>query len=177
MGYNEIMNYIMTSPEILKEKMLRKDSIVTTGNPKSRNYSVLRNSLMAVLLDFISQNQHADYPQRVFEVGDIIIPNEEAETCVDQIPSVGALVTDVKVNITNLMTDLGFLLRNLGLGDKFKFKETSSPEFINGRSAKIIINGKVRGHFGEVSPELLANFGIGYPVVAFEIHLPRDWQW
>ncbi|MFW9795083.1 MAG: phenylalanine--tRNA ligase subunit beta, partial [Candidatus Thorarchaeota archaeon] len=65
MGYHEIMNYILTSSEILNEKMLRDAPIVITSNPKSRNYSVLRNSLIPVLLDFASQNQHADYPQKI----------------------------------------------------------------------------------------------------------------
>ncbi len=79
LGYHEVLNYIMTSPEILNNKMLRDEPIVKTGNPKSRNYSVLRNSLLPVLLDFASQNQHADYPQRIFEVGDIVIPKEEMD--------------------------------------------------------------------------------------------------
>ncbi|MFW9795334.1 MAG: phenylalanine--tRNA ligase subunit beta, partial [Candidatus Thorarchaeota archaeon] len=137
----------------------------------------LRNSLIPVLLDFASQNQHADYPQKIFEVGDITIPNAEMETSVDQIPSVGSLMTDVKVNITLLMTEIGFLLRNLGLDDKFQFVSMKNPTFIEGRSAKIMIKGKVVGSFGELSPEVLANFGIGYPVIAFEIFLPRNTEW
>lgn len=177
LGYNEVMNYIMSSPEVLNEKMSRNEPLVTTGNPKSRHYSVLRNSLLPVLLDFTSHNQHADYPQKIFEVGDVIIPNKERETCVDQNPSVGGLMTDVKVNITKLLSELGFLLRNLGLENRFEFESVTSSDFIEGRSARIKIDGKIRGFFGEVSPEILTNFGIGYPIVAFEIQLPRDCQW
>jgi len=177
LGYNEVMNYVMSSPELLNEKMCRNDLLVTTANPKSRNYSVLRNSLLPVLLDFTSQNQHADYPQKIFEVGDVIIPNNERETCADQIPSVAGLMTDVKVNITKLLSELGFLLRNLGLEKRFEFESVTSSDFIDGRSARIKIDGKERGFFGEVSPEILENFGIGYPIVAFEIKLPRDCKW
>jgi len=177
LGYNEVMNYIMSSPEVLNEKMRRNEPLVTTGNPKSRHYSVLRNSLLPVLLDFTSQNQHADYPQKIFEVGDVIIPNEERETCVDQNPSVGGLMTDVNVNITKLLSELGFLLRNLGLENRFEFKSITSSDFIEGRSASIKIDGKIRGFLGEVAPEILTNFGIGYPIIAFEIQLPRDCQW
>lgn len=177
MEYLEVMTYIMSSPEILNEKMCRNRPIVTTSNPKSRNYSVLRNSLLPVLLDFASQNQHADYPQKVFEVGDIVIPNEARETCVDQIPSVCGLVADIRVNITNLMTELGFLLRNLGLDGKFEFKAEKNADYIEGRSAQIIVGGKLRGFFGEVSPEVLTNFGLGNPIVAFEIFLPIDEEW
>ncbi|MFW9870202.1 MAG: phenylalanine--tRNA ligase subunit beta [Candidatus Thorarchaeota archaeon] len=177
MGYQEIMSYIMTSPEILNEKMLRNEPIVTTENPKSRNYSVLRNSLIPVLLDFASQNQHADYPQKIFEVGDIVVPNEEMETRVDQIPTVSGLITDVRVNITTLMTEIGFLLRNLGLDSQFRFKPKKYPSFIEGRSAQIIINDKNVGILGEVLPEVLSNFGIAYPIVTFEILIPRNTEW
>ncbi|MHA1943179.1 MAG: phenylalanine--tRNA ligase subunit beta [Candidatus Thorarchaeota archaeon] len=177
MGYHEIMNYIMGSPEILNDKMLRDEPLVTTANPKSRNYSVLRNSLLPVLLDFASQNQHADYPQKIFEVGDISIPDETKETRVNQIPSVGCLMTDVKVNITTLMTEIGFLLRNLGLDDQFQFVSKVSPTFVEGRFAHILVKDKEVGFFGELSPDVLANFGIGYPVVAFEIFLPRGIEW
>jgi phenylalanyl-tRNA synthetase beta chain len=176
-GYSEVMNYIMTSPELLNDKMLRNRPIITTGNPKSRNYSVLRNSLLPILLDFASQNQHADYPQKIFEVGDVAIPDETMETRVSQVPSVCGLETDVRVNITNLMSEIGFLLRNLGLEDRFSFESLKAPEFIDGRSANIKIDGKVWGSFGEISPEILTNFGIGYPIVAFEIFIPRNLEW
>lgn len=177
MGYHEVMNYIMSSPVLLNDKMLRDRPLVTTENPKTINYSVLRNSLLPVLLDFISQNQHADYPQKIFEVGDIAIPDESKETRVDQVPSVSGLLTDVRVNITRLMSEIGFLLRNLGLDEQFTFESVNNSDFIEGRSATIKINGKPRGFFGEVSPEILSNFGIGYPVVAFEIFMPRSTNW
>jgi len=177
MEYLEVMNYIMTSPEVLGYKMGRERPMVTTSNPKSRNYSVLRNSLLPVLLDFASQNQHADFPQKIFEVGDVVIPNESSETCVDQIPSVSGLITDVKVNVTDIMTEIGFLLRNLGLDHQFKFEPIDCSDYIQGRSASIKINEKTCGFFGEVSPEILERFSIGSPVVAFEILLPRDNDW
>lgn len=176
-GYHEVMNYIMSSPDLLNDRMLRDQPLVTTENPKSRNYSVLRNSLLPILLDFTSQNQHADYPQKIFEVGDIAVPDESKETCVEQVPSVCGLMTDVKVNITNLMLEIGFLLRNLGLDERFSFASEKSTDFIEGRSAKIMIDGQVRGFFGEVAPEILSNFSIGYPVVAFEIFIPRNSDW
>ncbi|MFW9974127.1 MAG: phenylalanine--tRNA ligase subunit beta [Candidatus Thorarchaeota archaeon] len=177
MGYQEVLNYIMSSPDLLNEKMLRNRPLVVTGNPKSRNYSVLRNSLLPILLDFISQNQHADYPQKIFEVGDVVIPDESKETCTDQVPSVCGILTDAKVNITSLMTEIGFLLRNLGLDKRFTFESEKNTDFVEGRCASIKINDEPWGTFGEISPRILSNFGIGYPIVAFEIHIPRNADW
>lgn len=177
MEYQEILSYIMTSPTTLTEKILRENPVVVTTNPRSKDYSVLRNALFPILMDFASLNQHADFPQRIFEVGDVVVPNESKETRTDQIPSICGLVTDVKVNITNMMKDIGYLLRNLDLDGKFKFVTCTDPTFINGRTAQIVVNDKVVGLFGEVAPEVLSNFEITSPIVAFEIRLPRDCKW
>ncbi|MGY5852067.1 MAG: phenylalanine--tRNA ligase subunit beta [Candidatus Thorarchaeota archaeon] len=176
-GFQEVLSYVMTSPDILNTKMLRNKDLVTTSNPKSRDYSVLRNSLLPILIDFVAQNQHADYPQRLFEVGYIVTPNEEMETSTHQIASVSGVMVDNQVNITDLIAGVGFLLRNLGIDEKFDFIATKDRSFIEGRTAKIRVNGKTVGVIGEISPEVLTNFGIGRPIVAFELHLPKDAIW
>ncbi len=177
MKYQEIMSYILSSPEMMQVNANRRDALVKTGNPKSSDYSVLRNALLPILLDFIAQNQHVDLPQKVFEVGDIVVPSETAETRINQIPSVSGLTTDVSVNLTDLMNEIGFLLRGMGLDGRFKFVPSDNPTFINGRSAVITIDDEPCGLFGEINPEVLENFAIGNPAVGFEIHLPRDGQW
>ena len=87
------------------------------------------------------------------------------------------MVVDTRVNITEMLTEMGFILRNLGLGSRIEFAAEKTPEFIDGRAGKILINGEPVGVFGEVSPEVLDNFGIGMPVVAFEMELPRNGVW
>lgn len=177
LGYQEILSYILSSPDLMNEKVLRNRPLIVTGNPKSRDYSVLRNSLLPILLDFAAQNQHAEYPQKIFEVGDIVVPDEMMETRVLQIPSVSGLVTNTTVNITDLATEIGFFLRNMGLDKRFSFKKRSDPTFIKGRAADIFLDGNPIGLFGEVSPEVLSNLELGTPTLAFEIFLPKDGQW
>jgi phenylalanyl-tRNA synthetase beta chain len=177
MGYQEIMSYVMSSPEVLNEKALRDGKLVKTGNPKSKDYSCLRNSLLPILLDFLSKNQHADYPQRIFEVGDVVIPDAEKETRIEQPPEVCGMHTDTQIDLTKLLNHLGFLLRNLGLANRFEFKTVEDNTFINGRAGNIIVDGEEIGIFGEIHPEALEAFGIGTPVMAFELRLPRSGQW
>jgi phenylalanyl-tRNA synthetase beta chain len=76
-----------------------------------------------------------------------------------------------------MLTEVGFILRNLGLASKIEFAAEKAPEFIDGRAGKILIDGETVGVFGEVSPEVLDNFGIGMPVVAFEMELPTSGTW
>jgi len=75
------------------------------------------------------------------------------------------------------MSEIGFLLRNLGLEERFTFESEKNLDYIEGRSASIIVDGNKWGTFGEVSPKILSNFGIGYPLVAFEIFIPRNMDW
>ncbi len=171
-GYQEIMSYVMSSPEILCKKMLRERPLVITGNPKSRDYSVLRNSLLPVLLDFLAQNQHAELPHYIFEVGDVVVPAADTETRSLQRTAVCALLSDSRVNLTMIMNHLNFLLTNLGLGGKFRFEVADAEEsFIKGRAGQVVVDEQIIGHFGEVAPQVLENFNIERPVVAFEIYL------
>ncbi|MHA1960457.1 MAG: phenylalanine--tRNA ligase subunit beta [Candidatus Thorarchaeota archaeon] len=176
-GYQEVMTYVMTSPDTHTSKMRRDDRLIVTMNPKSRDYSVLRNSLLPALIDFGSRNQHADFPQRIFEVGFVVVPDDTAETRSRQSPRVGGIHFDNRVNLTKLMSELSFVLRNLGLEDSFSYEARSNKSFIEGRSGIIIVNGKERGTFGELSPEVLNAFGITKPVIGFEIELPLNTEW
>jgi phenylalanyl-tRNA synthetase beta chain len=177
MEYQEVLSYIMSSPTVMNENMLRSDDLVTTTNPKSRDFSVLRNSLLPILVSFTAQNQHADLPQRVFEVGDIVLPDERAETRIEQTPSVCGVVADVRVNLTEMMKDVVFLLTNLGLEGKFRFTERDDPTFIKGRAGDVTVNGRKVGLFGELSPEVLGKFEISNPMVGFEVKLPQSGLW
>ena len=53
-----------------------------------------------------------------------------------------------------------------------EISDSENPSFIEGRAADVIGesgNGSIKGFFGEISPEVISNFTLEYPVVAFEI--------
>ncbi len=176
-GYQEVMSYVMTSPEVLNLKMERYTPYVSTANPKSRDFSVLRNSLLPVILDFAARNQHADYPQKVFEVGDIVLPDQHTETRTRQLTALCAMTTNNRVDVTELLRELAFVLRGMGLEGRFRFTPCRDSSFITGRSARILIDEEDVGIAGEIDPTVLTNFEIGNPVVAFEMHLPENGAW
>ncbi len=177
LGYQEVLSYIMCSPEMMNDKMGRQAPLIETGNPKSREYSVLRNAILPVLIDFAAQNQHAEYPQKVYEVGDVVYPDKDAETRSRQVPSVAALTVANRVNVTGLITELGFVMRNLGLEGRFTLKAVTSPSFVHGRCAAVYVDGTEMGIVGEVAPEVLEAFGLARPAMGFELELPPDGRW
>jgi len=54
-------------------------------------------------------------------------------------------------------------------GKKAEVKEEEHGCFLKGRCAALYLDGKKVGWFGEVSPEVLSNFGLEQPVCAAEI--------
>jgi phenylalanyl-tRNA synthetase beta chain len=43
--------------------------------------------------------------------------------------------------------------------------------FVEGRDAYVIVDGQRIGYFGEVHPQVITGYGLGQPMVAFEIDL------
>ncbi|MHA2034069.1 MAG: hypothetical protein ACTSX3_02075 [Candidatus Thorarchaeota archaeon] len=48
---------------------------------------------------------------------------------------------------------------------------------MKGRAGTIVVDEQEVGYFGEVAPEVLVNFEMGRPVVAFELLLPESGSW
>jgi len=174
LGYQEVLSYVMTSEEELFEKVLRpKKPIVKVANPVSAAFSVLRDSLMPGLLSFLSNNVHASYPQMIFEVGDVVIVDEEQETKARNERRVAAALADDIVSFERIQAHLDALLRSLGI--KYELEEYEHPTLIKGRSASIsyLLKSKTikAGYIGEVKPEVLEILGLRCPVGVFELNL------
>ena len=73
LGFQEVLSFMMTSPEKLFEKMNRqRGRAVEVANPKVTTLTCLRSWLLPSLMDFLSNNTHVEYPQKLFEVGDYV---------------------------------------------------------------------------------------------------------
>jgi len=53
----------------------------------------------------------------------------------------------------------------------YQLKPSDYATFIPGRGAEVMVDGKVVGYFGEVSPKVIIDFEINHPVVMFELNL------
>jgi phenylalanyl-tRNA synthetase beta chain len=170
LGMQEILSYTLTNKENLFKKMnISETGIAEIENPASMNWSVFRNWMLPGIMDFLSQNQHVECPQRVFEIGDVVVLDESQETRTKNTKRVVCAIANSKATYEELSSVLDALLSNLGL--KYQLKAFGHNSFIGGRAAEIIVNRKSIGFIGEVSPEVLSNWKIEMPVVAFEMDL------
>jgi phenylalanyl-tRNA synthetase beta chain len=172
----EILTFTLTAPGKLSTLMGHDESELVTcvqvANPVSSNYSVLRHRLLPGMLDFLSQNTHNEYAQNLFEVGEIVT---RTHNTIQTISKAAVTLTDAdEASFERCHSILETLIKRLGI--TYELKPIELPEFIRGRTAGILINGKEAGVIGEVSPEVLERLEVFIPTAAFEIdlsHIPE----
>ena len=169
MGFVEALNFILANEVDHYQKMrLKPEELVTLANPVSAEYSIIRNNLLPSLMKNLADSKHYVFPQRVFEVSDVIKLNKNSETCTERRIHVAAVSSHPTANFTEIKSILESLLNNLGL-KTWAVKEINHPSFLEGRAAIISINNMELGVVGEIHPEVLNNFDLENPTCAFEI--------
>lgn len=174
MGFYEIMSLMLTDEKQHYKKMrILEDERVVVAQPISRDRTMIRKHLLHGLMEFLEYNKHEELPQKIFEVGDVILIDEDAETRTKAVKKLSGVVIHSKANFTEIKSIVDALLLNLGL--KMEIKPYDHPSFIKGRCAYVEgvydTSKKVflEGFFGEIHPEVITNFNLEYPVVAFEV--------
>lgn len=170
LGYQEILTFSLTSRENLFDKMLLPDGeACEIANPVSINWSTMRTWLLPSLLEFLTYNQHIEYPQRIFEVGDVVVVDEKEETQAKNVRKLACVLSDVKASYEEASSALEAVFSNLGL--KLKLKAAEHPSFIPGRTARVLLQNKTIGIIGELHPKVLNNWGLKMPATAFELEV------
>ncbi len=175
LGFYEVMSLMLTSEEQHYHKLrLPVDERVVVAQPISQDRTMIRKSLLNGLMEFLESNTHEELPQKIFEVGETVYLDKTTETYTRGIRKLTALVTHSTANFTEIKSITATLISNLGLSMEIKSFNHSS--FIEGRCAllrgwdeRIDSSLVVEGFFGELHPEVITNFNLEYPVVAFEL--------
>ena len=168
LGYQEILSSILTSKEVLVDRMNLKRGvdIVEINNPMSAGFSVLRSWLLPGLMDVLMHNKHVDFPQKIFEQGLINIRNNDIVSDDEHIAGVS---THINSSFTEARQSIDVVLRVCGV--EASYEDFDHNSFISGRAAKVIVNNKEIGFVGEVHPFVLNAWGLDMPVAGFELNL------
>jgi len=171
LGFQEVLNYTMTSKEVLFTNMeVEFERVVEVQNPLSKEYSVLRTWLIPGLLNFLSFNRHTSYPQKIFECGTAVLIDESLPNKAKMLEKLAAAICDHKAGYEDAQAALYYLLKALGV-NKWSIERLLHPSFIEGRAAYLSINDHVIAILGEVNPKVLQNFHLENPVATFEADL------
>ncbi len=164
LGYYEVMPFTLTSEKINFENMCRQktDDVTYVLHPISEDQTMLRTTVLPNLLEILALNQHRELPQKIFEFGEVVSNETTGQ-------HVAAVSIHPQANFTEIYEVVDALMREMMF--PYEVKESEDPAFLEGRRADVYVNGKKLGVFGELHPEVINNFALGYAVVGFELDL------
>lgn len=171
LGFQEVMSLMLTNEEAHYKKMNQEEKPhVQVARPITIDRTMIRTSLMNSLMEFLEDNTHEDLPQKIFEIGDVLYLDEAKENKTVSSKKLAALVCHSTANFTEIKSIVTSVLSNLGYS--MEITDSENKTFIAGRAADVTgeaQKGTIKGFFGEVSPEVITNFTLDYPVIGFEI--------
>jgi phenylalanyl-tRNA synthetase beta chain len=170
-GFQEVTNYMICNSETQTEKvMLNKEEIglILLVNPISKEYDCIRANIFPCLLDFLYYNRSYSYPQKIYEIGDVIYYKSNS------------IHTDFRFSSLIIHNDASFEEMHSFLYSSFKvlnldfrLRGNDLPFLLNGRRADIIVGDENIGWIGEINPEISIGFSLYQPIVACELSLSK----
>ena len=176
LGFQEVMSLMLTNEEAHYAKMNQEEKPhVQVARPITIDRTMIRTSLINSLMEFLEDNKHEDLPQKIFEIGDVLYLDETKENKTVASKKLAGVICHSTANFTEIKSVVTSVLSNLGY--TMEISDIENKTFIEGRAADVegkAQKGTVNGFFGEVSPEVITNFTLEYPVIAFEIEFNNN---
>jgi len=171
LGFLEVMNFTLTNERIHYNFMrLKPKKPVRLANPVSAEYTIIRETLLPGLLKNLAENKHETYPQKLFEVSDVVKVDRRLETMCERRLHLAAVTCHSAANYTEIRSVCDAFLTNMRV-EGWYIREAKHPSFLEGRTAAIQVGRKQVGVLGEIHPEVLNNFEVENPTAALEIDL------
>jgi phenylalanyl-tRNA synthetase beta chain len=175
MGFQEIISNILGAPEQYRDWMRLAGTpwgeMVEVDNVMSLSFSCLRQWMLPSLLRVEAASSRAFYPHRLFEAGDVAIPDSTHELGSRTETVLGAMTAHATAHFSEIHSCLDVLFYHLG--KEYSLAPAPHPSFLEGRAGAIIVSGQTLGVIGEVHPEVLERWQISVPVVAFDVNLSQ----
>ncbi len=175
LGANEITTYSFIASKAVETLGLDENDTrceqIRLINPLGDEYSTMRTQLTTSMLSVLSTNINRKIADgRFFEVSKRFIPKSLPVT--EQPDELPTLSIGIYGKNEDFFTLKGIIEDILVLfGAHSDYRRSGEPYLHPGRQAEILANNKVIGTFGEVHPEIAANYDIDSRVYVAEIKL------
>ncbi len=155
-GFNEVLSYSLVPED--------DEKLIKISNPLLLETSCLRDNIWKEHLEIVNRNIKAGQAScYIFEIGNIFqkknefIQEEVLNGAIYGNKKFGKWINSGKDNDLNYFQARGKLKEALSsLNIKIDDKPTDSIDFLHpGRTAKLVIEGKDAGYFGEIHPKLI----------------------
>jgi len=177
MGLYELTTYSFISPKSYNNICAAEDSelrkYIKILNPLGEDYSSMRTTLMSNMMDVIQRNSFRGVEEaKLFEVGNTFIPLqlpikepplEKSKLCMGIYGKYDFY--DMKGIIEAIMSRFGISFSLVPIKD--------NKTFHPGRTAGMYANNELIGIYGEVSHEVVNNYGLGHTAYLAEIDIEK----
>jgi len=170
LGLLEVNSVHLTTKKDIKKMYFDYSNFLEVENSKTEK-NILRIDLLTNLLEILSENSDASYPQKLFEIGKVFSKDEteKSETGILEKENLSIALIDEGIGFTDLKQILDYLFKMLGL--EYEIEDAENTNYIAGRVGKILVDKKEIGFIGEIAPRVLRNWKLKMPTVAMEICL------
>lgn len=174
-GVHGAVTYTFESPKVFDKLCIPADSplrnVLTITNPLGEDFSIMRTTTLNGILNSLSINYNRrNETAMLYEVGKIFekVEGQELPNEIKKL-TVGMYGKDVdfytlKGLVESLMEDLHV--------QKVELERNTELVFMHpGRTANLLIGGKVCGYFGEIHPQVAKNYGLEAKTYVAELDL------
>jgi len=164
---------------------------VSISNPKTKDFEILRTTLLPGVLKCLASNKHLPPPIRLFEMSDIVIQEPTRDVGarnVRYVCAVNAGSTPQFAVLHGVLDQLMYALNccpeheeeNSGKKKRtFRLVPSDDCAFLTGRQAHIVVDDSVLGIIGELHPEVINSrgFDVNLATSAFELNVEPFLEW
>jgi phenylalanyl-tRNA synthetase beta chain len=156
MGFVEAKNFFLCDRREYGEMLPSRPKLLEIANPLTDELNAVKNTTIIELLKTAGKNKMKPLPMRFFEKDRVYDGKEAVE--------LGFVIADKSVKIEDAISVIKTLFREQGAEAKFGGEPIFKDIYIAGWS--MAFRGKnAHGEVGIAKPELLARFGLDFPVV------------
>ncbi len=169
LGLLETSSFHLQTKKNIKKIHFEYNDFIELEDSKTER-DVLRIDMLTNLMQILSENSDAAYPQKIFEIGRVFAKDTEglSETGIAESEKLACVLTDESITFTEAKQILDYLFKMIDV--KYEIENTEEhPGFVKGRCGKIIVDSQPIGYIGEIAPRVLKNWKLKFPAVAFEL--------
>ncbi len=175
LDYSEVVTYSFIGNthfdklNVPEDSSLRENSRIK--NPLGEEFSIMRPLLLSSLLEIVEYNvKRNNSDLKFFEISSVFdSQNVNENNAPVQGENLCIVAEGVYADFFKLKSDFDLFVRKLGVKGISYVKNATLDSFHPGRTADILLDGKVIGMIGEVHPTVLKNYGINSRVSAVEL--------
>ena len=174
-GVNGALTYSFESPKVFDKLCIPAESslrnVLTITNPLGEDFSVMRTTTLNGILNSLSINYNRrNETAMLYEVGKVFekVENQELPNEIKKV-TVGMYGKDV--DFYTLKGLIEALVEDLHIQKVTVERNTELPFMHPGRTANLVIAGKVCGYFGEIHPHVAKNYGVDTKLYVAELDL------